>query len=60
MTKGQLLLFKNDQNIEDEDQVEIMKEVLHYLEAPSLELQDIIVWSLAGKLLLKKLEIEFL
>lgn len=35
MTKGQLLLFKNDQNIEDEDQVEIMKEVLHYLEAPS-------------------------
>jgi len=35
MTKGQLLLFKNDQNIEDEDQVEIMKEVLHYLEAPA-------------------------
>lgn len=35
MTKGQLLLFKNDQNIEDEDQVEIMKEVLHYLEAPT-------------------------
>ena len=34
MTKGQLLLFKNDHNIEDEDQVEIMKEVLHYLTHP--------------------------
>ena len=31
ITKGQLLLFKNDTNIEDEDQVEIMREVLHYL-----------------------------
>ena len=35
MTKGQILLFKNETNIEDEDQVEIMKEVLHYIEAPS-------------------------
>lgn len=34
MTKGQLLLFKNDSNIQDEDQVEIMKEVLCYLESP--------------------------
>ena len=35
MTKGQLLLFKNEANIQDEDQVEIMKEVLHYIEAPA-------------------------
>ena len=34
MTKGQILLFKNETNIEDEDQVEIMSEVLHYLDAP--------------------------
>ena len=31
-TIGQLLLFKNDVNIEDEDQVELMNEVLTYLE----------------------------
>jgi len=30
MTKGQLLLFKNDAIIKDVDQIEIMKEVLHY------------------------------
>ncbi len=30
MTKAQLLLFKNDDNIKDVDQIEIMKEVLHY------------------------------
>ena len=34
ITKGQILLFKNDTNIEDDDQVEIMKEVLHYFENP--------------------------
>lgn len=34
MTMGQLLLFKNEANIQDEDQVEIMKEVLHYLDDP--------------------------
>ncbi len=34
MTMGQLLLFKNDSNIKDEDQVEIMREVLYYLENP--------------------------
>ena len=34
ITKGQLLLFKNDTNIEDRDQVEIMKEVLYYFESP--------------------------
>ncbi len=34
LTKGQLLLFKNEQNIQDKDQVEIMKEVLHYFENP--------------------------
>ncbi len=33
-TIGQLLLFKNDQNIRDEDQVEIMREVLSYLDSP--------------------------
>jgi hypothetical protein len=33
-TIGQLLIFKNDQNIEDEDQVEIMSEVLEYIENP--------------------------
>jgi len=35
MTKGQLLLFKNESNIKDEDQVEIMREVLHYLDSPA-------------------------
>ena len=34
ITKGQLLLFKKDILIEDEDQIEIMREVLHYLESP--------------------------
>ena len=32
MTKGQLLLFQNEENIKDEDQVEIMREALFYLE----------------------------
>lgn len=32
LTLGRILLFKNDKNIEDEDQVEIMREVLFYLE----------------------------
>ncbi len=31
---GQLLLFKNNTNIEDKDQVEIMREVLYYFENP--------------------------
>lgn len=35
MTKGQLLLFKNESNIKDEDQVEIMREVLHYMDSPN-------------------------
>ena len=30
-TIGQLLLFDNDDNITDEDQIEIMSEVLHYM-----------------------------
>lgn len=34
MTKGQLLLFKNAANIKDPDQVEIMREVLYYLDSP--------------------------
>lgn len=34
MTQGQLLLFKNENNIEDEDQVNIMKEALHYFKNP--------------------------
>lgn len=34
MTIGQLLLFKNDNNIEEASQVEIMKEVLYYFENP--------------------------
>lgn len=34
ITKGQLLLFKNDNIIEDDDQVEIMREVLFYFENP--------------------------
>ena len=33
-TKAQLLLFKNNDNIKDEDQVEIMREVLAYVENP--------------------------
>ena len=32
LTIGNLLLFKNQQNIEDEDQVEIMHEILNYFE----------------------------
>lgn len=32
ITKARILLFKNETNIEDEDQIEIMKEVLHYIE----------------------------
>ncbi|MCH2232225.1 MAG: hypothetical protein MK078_17865 [Crocinitomicaceae bacterium] len=35
MTKGQLLLFQNESNIKDEDQVEIMREVLHYFDNPA-------------------------
>ena len=34
ITQGQLLIFDNEKNIVDEDQVEIMKETLHYLENP--------------------------
>ena len=33
-TLAQLLLFENDENIDDEDQVELMKEVLHFLTHP--------------------------
>lgn len=33
LTIGRILLFKNENNIEDEDQVEIMREVLYYLES---------------------------
>lgn len=33
ITKGRLLLFKNDLKIQDDDQVEIMTEVLYYLES---------------------------
>lgn len=34
MTKGRLLLFKNENIIKDEDQIEIMREVLYYFESP--------------------------
>ena len=34
ITKGQLLLFENDTNIADQDQVQIMTEALHYFESP--------------------------
>ncbi|WP_139793787.1 hypothetical protein [Reichenbachiella faecimaris] len=34
MTIGQLLLFDNEENITNEDQEEVMKEVLHYMENP--------------------------
>ena len=33
--KGQLLLFKNESNIKVKDQVEIMEEVLYYIESPA-------------------------
>jgi hypothetical protein len=33
ITKGRLLLFKNDLRIQDDDQVEIMSEALHYFES---------------------------
>lgn len=33
LTVSHLLLFENDQNIKDEDQVALMKEVLHYFES---------------------------
>ena len=32
LTKGHILLYDNETNIEDQDQVEIMKEVLYYFE----------------------------
>tara|TARA_B100000787_G_C16163097_1_gene282465 strand:- start:66 stop:1391 length:1326 start_codon:yes stop_codon:yes gene_type:complete len=35
VTQGHILLFENDNDIEDTDQVEIMKESLHYLEHPT-------------------------
>lgn len=35
ITLGHILLFDNDNDIEDIDQVEIMKESLHYMEHPS-------------------------
>ncbi|MGE0561283.1 MAG: hypothetical protein AB7O47_05665 [Flavobacteriales bacterium] len=35
LTIGQIFLFKNDTNIEDEDQVEIMREVLYYFDNPA-------------------------
>ena len=35
ITQAHILLFDNDNDIEDEDQVEIMKEALHYMEHPS-------------------------
>jgi len=34
LTMGHLLLFENEDNIEDEDQIEIMKEVLAYFDDP--------------------------
>lgn len=34
ITKGRLLLFDNNSQIDDDDQVEIMKEALHYFENP--------------------------
>ncbi len=34
LTNGELLLFNNDKNIQDEDQVEIMSEVLEYMSNP--------------------------
>lgn len=34
LTRGHILLFKNEHNIQDHDQVEIMREVLVYLESP--------------------------
>jgi hypothetical protein len=34
ITLGHILLFDNDNDIEDVDQVEIMKEALHYMEHP--------------------------
>ncbi len=33
LTLGQLLLFKNENIIEDADQIEIMRESLHYFES---------------------------
>lgn len=35
ITQARLLLFKNETNIDDVDQVEIMKEVLSYMESPA-------------------------
>lgn len=34
ITQGRILLFKNDLKIQDDDQVEIMTEALHYFESP--------------------------
>jgi len=38
-TMAHLLLFDNDENIEDEDQVEILREVLNYFESDSIGLK---------------------
>ena len=38
-TMAHLLLFDNDENIEDEDQVEIIREILHHFEADSIGLK---------------------
>lgn len=38
-TMAHLLLFDNDENIEDEDQVEILREVLNYFEADAIGLK---------------------
>ena len=39
LTLGRILLFKNDFNINDEDQVEIMREVLYYFESEKSGIQ---------------------
>ena len=49
MTTRQVLLFKNEANIQDEDLVEIMKEVLHYIEAPAEGVSGYHVMKSGGK-----------
>ena len=56
MTKGQLLLFKNEHNIKDEDQVEVMREVLHYFESPMSGISGYTVMKSGWKELVEKVK----
>lgn len=55
LTKARILLFENDINIEDPDQVEIMREVLHYLENKKSGVKGYTMMDSSWKLLTEKI-----